>query len=408
MLAERSATADIRLRDAIETVSEAFVLWDSQNRLVMCNSKYQRMHNLPDAAVRQGTPYNVVMKATKAPAISRQTSLLSGGALTGERSYEAELGDGRWLQINERRTKDGGFVSVGTDISELKHHEVRLMESEKRLKATVADLRSSRHILETQAKQLFELNNKYQEEKERAEEANRTKSEFLANISHELRTPLNAIIGFSEIMNSRMFGPLGADKYTEYCRDIHHSGTYLLGVINDILDMSRIEAGQVDLSVETVDLETLVDEAMRIMTPTSSAKRIALDAAIADGMSIEVDRRAMKQILLNLMSNAVKFTNEDGRVAVKAWLEPTAIVVAVEDNGIGIPQRELDRLGQPFVQVENQFTKTYQGSGLGLAIARSLTELHKGRMSITSEVGVGTTVTVRLPREADPARRKAA
>jgi two-component system cell cycle sensor histidine kinase PleC len=125
-------------------------------------------------------------------------------------------------------------------------------------------------------------------------------------------------------------------------------------------------------------------------------------------MSIEVDRRAMKQILLNLMSNAVKFTNEDGRVAVKAWLEPTAIVVAVEDNGIGIPQRELDRLGQPFVQVENQFTKTYQGSGLGLAIARSLTELHKGRMSITSEVGVGTTVTVRLPREADPARRKAA
>ena len=138
-----------------------------------------------------------------------------------------------------------------------------------------------------------------------------------------------------------------------------------------------------------------------MLTPIAAEKNITLASAIADGMPIQVDRRAMKQILLNLMSNAVKFTANDGCVTTRARIERDAVVVSVEDNGIGIPKRELDRLGQPFVQVENQFTKTHQGSGLGLAIARSLTELHHGKMEIQSEVGVGTTVTVRLPREGD-------
>ncbi|MBJ3774751.1 PAS-domain containing protein [Acuticoccus sp. 2012] len=397
-LAEQSATADMRLRDAIETVSEAFVLWDAQNRLVMCNTKYQEMHTLPDEAVRPGTPYHVVLDAARQPVVSSQLLSHSDGP-DAERSYEAELAGGRWLQINERRTKDGGFVSVGTDITALKNHEERLMESEKRLKANVVELKNARRTAENQTRQLAELAEKYAEEKTRAEDANRAKSEFLANISHELRTPLNAIIGFSEIMRNQMFGALGAPKYEEYCADIHHSGTYLLGVINDILDMSRIEAGQVDLSVELVDLTELFNEAMRIMTPISAEKNITLASAISEGMRIQVDRRAMKQILLNLMSNAVKFTPNDGCVTTRARLERDYVVVAVEDNGIGIPKRELERLGQPFVQVENQFTKTHQGSGLGLAIARSLTELHRGKMEIQSEVGQGTTVTVRLPRE---------
>ena len=406
-LAELSAAADMRLRDAIETVSEAFVLWDAHNRLIMCNTKYQEMHNLPDDGVKPGTPYHVVIEAARQPVVSSQLINQSGGP-EDERSYEAELAGGRWLQINERRTKDGGFVSVGTDITTLKNHEERLLESEKRLKANVVELKSARRTAENQAKQLAELAEKYAEEKTRAEDANRAKSEFLANISHELRTPLNAIIGFSEIMKSAMFGPLGAAKYDEYCTDIHHSGTYLLGVINDILDMSRIEAGQVDLSVETVDIGELFTEATRIMTPTSSEKNITLASAIGDGMRIQVDRRAMKQILLNLMSNAVKFTPADGCVTTRVRLERDWVVVAVEDNGIGIPKRELERLGQPFVQVENQFTKTHQGSGLGLAIARSLTELHHGKMEIQSEVNVGTTVTVRLPREGADSQAKAA
>ena len=401
-LAERSATADMRLRDAIETISEAFVLWDADNRLVMCNSKYQQLHNLPDDAVAAGAPYPSIMRSASQPIVTTEI-LNEGRPEEGSRSYEAQLADGRWLQINERRTKDGGFVSVGTDITALKRHEERLMESERRLRATVADLRQSRQKLESQARQLVELAEKYAEEKTRAEEANRAKSEFLANISHELRTPLNAIIGFSEIMTQGMFGPLGSNKYAEYCQDIHHSGNYLLGVINDILDMSRIEAGQIDLSVEAIDLEEVVNEATRIMSPTASEKGIEVSSTVSE-LKMNVDRRAMKQILLNLLSNAVKFTPQGGTVTVRARSDHDGVAVAVEDTGIGIAKKEILRLGQPFVQVENQFTKSHKGSGLGLAIARSLVQLHGGRMEIQSEVGVGTTITVHLPK--DPPRRE--
>jgi two-component system cell cycle sensor histidine kinase PleC len=404
ILAERSATADLRLRDGIETISEAFVLWDADNRLVICNSKYQQLHELPDEAIVEGTPYAAVMKHASLPIVTTQIPT-DGRPEEGARSYEAQLADGRWLQINERRTKDGGFVSVGTDITALKRHEERLMESERRMRATVADLRQSRQKLESQARQLVELAEKYAEEKTRAEEANRAKSEFLANISHELRTPLNAIIGFSEIMQQGMFGSLGSEKYVEYCSDIHHSGNYLLGVINDILDMSRIEAGQLDLSVEAVDVEEVVGEATRIMGASASEKGILVAAGITPSLKLNVDRRAMKQILLNLLSNAVKFTPQGGRVTVRARAEHGGIVLAVEDTGIGIPKKEISRLGQPFVQVENQFTKSHKGSGLGLAIARSLIHLHGGRMEIQSEVGVGTVVTVHMLNE-PPAREK--
>ncbi len=195
---------------------------------------------------RAGTPYEEISAAGSKPIVRMQLSS-EGRAVPGARTFEAQLEDGRWLQISERRTKDGGFVSVGTDITALKLHEEKLIDSEKRLMATVADLRSSQQALERQTEQLAELAERYAEEKDRAEDANQAKSEFLANMSHELRTPLNAIIGFSEIMESGLFGPLGADKYHEYCRDIRESGRYLLDVINDILDMSKIEAGRVEL-----------------------------------------------------------------------------------------------------------------------------------------------------------------
>jgi two-component system cell cycle sensor histidine kinase PleC len=395
-LVERSRTADIRLRDAIETITEAFVLWDSENRLVMCNSKYQELHGLPDAATAPGTPYAELIAAGRKPLV-RSRVITEGRPEDGARTFELQLEDGRWLQINERRTKDGGFVSVGTDITELKRHEGRLIDGERRLMATIADLRASRQKLESQAQQMVELAEKYGEEKRRAEEANRTKSEFLANISHELRTPLNAIIGFSEIMQSGMFGALGSTKYDEYCRDIHHSGTYLLGVINDILDMSRIEAGRMSLDFEDLLLDDLVDESIRIVSAQAAGQEIEVVSETGKGLKLHGDRRALKQIMLNLLSNAVKFTPRGGRIRVRARVVGGAIAFTVGDTGIGIPREALKKLGRPFEQVSNQFTKSHRGSGLGLAITGSLAALHGGAMRIRSHEGEGTVVSVRLP-----------
>jgi len=396
-LAEKSAAADARLRDAIESISEAFVVWDADNRLVLCNSKFQSLHGLEDAAVKPGTRYEEMVAAGATPVIRAH----GNGDRRGEhaRTFEAQLEDGRWLHISERRTKDGGFVSVGTDITPLKRHEEKLLESERRLMATVADLRSSQHALERQTEQLAYLAEKYAEQKDRAEEANQAKSEFLANMSHELRTPLNAIIGFSEIMETGMFGPLGASKYHEYCRDIRDSGNYLLDVINDILDMSKIEAGRATLDFQDVDLAQIIADAVRVVSARAAEKRLEVNLEVADAIRLKADRRALKQVALNLLSNAVKFTPEGGRVTVRARTVAGVATFAIEDNGIGIPKAALKNLGRPFEQVESQLTKSHKGSGLGLAIAKSLTDLHGGSVRIRSTQGVGTIVLVRLPVE---------
>jgi two-component system, cell cycle sensor histidine kinase PleC len=405
-LVERTTAADLRLRDAIETIPEAFVLWDADNRLVLCNSNFQELHRLPDSVVMAGTPYETVVAAGR-KAIIRTTIANEDRQPQGARTFEAQLNDGRWMHISERRTKDGGYVSVGTDITKIKQHEQKLVEGEKRRIATITDLRQSQHALERQTGELADLAGKYAEEKTRAEEANQAKSKFLANMSHELRTPLNAIIGFSEIMESGMFGPLGAEKYSEYSRDIRESGQYLLDVINDILDMSKIEAGGIHLSLEAVELDRLLADCMRVVFGRANEKRLTLTSHIAPCLELRADRRALKQIVLNLLSNAVKFTPDGGAVTVHGRLRGGLVSIVIADNGIGIPKDALHKLGRPFEQVESQLTKRHQGSGLGLAIAKSLAELHGGQMRIRSVLGIGTTVVVRLPLQARAAQADA-
>ncbi|OLP54902.1 PAS domain-containing sensor histidine kinase [Rhizobium rhizosphaerae] len=394
-LAQRYAEADQRLADAIESTSEAFVLWDKDDRLVMCNSHYQQAYSLPAHVLVPGTERIVVAAAAARPIVERRIADPDGSNLS--QTTEVQLADQRWLQINERRTHDGGLVSVGTDITLLKRHQVRLRESERRLMATIGDLSASRMKLERQKAELSIANANYQAEKERAEAANRAKSEFLANMSHELRTPLNAILGFSEILKHRMFGPLGSEKYEEYTKDIHDSGKHLLNVINDILDMSKIEAGQMSITRERIDLAPLVEEALRLIKGPAQQKDIVVCQEIASGLTLHADRRAMKQILLNLLSNAAKFTNKGGRIALRARKVAGAVTLTIADSGIGIPRTALEKIGQPFEQVQNQYAKSQGGSGLGLAISRSLTALHDGRMKIHSVENVGTIISVRIP-----------
>ena len=276
-LAEKTVEADLRLRDAIETIPEAFVLWDAEDRLVLCNSHFQRLHKLPDTAVTPGTSYETVIEVGSMPEV-RTRLQETGTHAPGARTFEAQLDDGSWLHISERRTKDGGYVSVGTDITRIKEHEQKLIENDFRLRANVIDLKRSQA-------ELADLAEKYSREKNRAEEANQAKSKFLANMSHELRTPLNAIIGFSEIMGSGMFGVLGSDKYQEYCHDILTSGKYLLEVINDILDMSKIEAGRMKLDMEQLDLSKLLAESMRVVSGRAEDKHLTLDADIESTIS---------------------------------------------------------------------------------------------------------------------------
>ncbi len=323
----------------------------------------------------------------------------AGAPAPGARTFEAQIEDGSWLHISERRTKDGGYVSVGTDITRIKEHEQKLVDNDLRLRASVIDLKRSQTALERQALEMADLAEKYSEEKNRAEEANQTKSKFLANMSHELRTPLNAIIGFSEIMGSGMFGTLGSEKYSEYCHDILTSGRYLLEVINDILDMSKIEAGRMQLDMEPLDLSKTLAESMRVVSGRAEAKSLTLEADIEAAIPMVADRRAIKQILVNLLSNAVKFTPDGGKVVVRSRVRDNAIHLMIADTGIGIAPQSLQRLGRPFEQVESQLTKTYHGSGLGLAIAKSLANLHGGSMRLRSRLGTGTVVCISLPRD---------
>ncbi len=394
-LALRSEAADLRLRTAIENITESFVLWDAAGRLVMCNSKYQQDNGLADRDVMPGIARQQVEERMLAFASERRLANANGPS--GGITYERQLADGRWLQVNELRTRDGGTVSVGSDITQIKQHQDKLVDSERRLMATIHDLSLARRAEEDRSRELVELNRKYIREKDRAEAANRAKSEFLANMSHELRTPLNAIIGFSELMEQGLFGPLGSPRYEEYATDINSSGKYLLGVINDILDMSKIEAGQFSMEREEIDLGPLIKETVRVVSLQAAQKSITLETRIADSMTLFADRRAVKQIVINLLSNAVKFTGQGGRITLRARNASGAMILTIEDNGCGIPKDALGKLGRPFEQVQNQFSKNHTGSGLGLAISRSLAQLHGGALKIRSTEGAGTIVSVRIP-----------
>ncbi|MBE9553997.1 MAG: hypothetical protein IMF05_11085 [Proteobacteria bacterium] len=247
-----------------------------------------------------------------------------------------------------------------------------------------------------------------QEAKARADEANRAKSEFLANMSHELRTPLNAVLGFSEMLKSEQFGPLGHEKYRDHAASIHHAGSHLLQVIGDILDISRIEAGEAVVDDSSVDLGAAVESCLALVGQRARAAGVALrfeNAGIAS--FVRADERYFKQIVLNLLSNAVKFTKTGGRVGVSTRLDGDgAWRVIVRDTGIGIEARDIPRVMEPFRQVAGSHVRSHDGTGLGLPICRSLMDLHGGSLSIESKPGQGTTVAVRFPPErtiaADP------
>ena len=385
----RAQAAENRLRDAIESVSEAFVLWDRQGRLLMCNRNYRNVFSLEPKILKPGAARAEVNRFA---ALAIRQEIPDPTGAKGVR--EAELNDGRWIQISERRTAEGGLVMTAADITAIKTQEEARRRNEEQLQNAVTGLERSQE-------QLAELARKYEMEKVKAEGANKAKSEFLANMSHELRTPLNAINGFSEIMMNEMFGPLGDQRYKGYSLDIHNSGQHLLALINDILDMSKIEAGKMALKFEPLHLEDVTEDAVRLVRNRAEAAGLKLEVDFPPLPEIEADYRAVKQVLLNLLSNAIKFTPRQGRVTVRAEIrrDPLGerVKVSVTDTGIGIAAEDLARLARPFEQVESQHSKTTQGTGLGLALTKSLVEMHDGALEMVSTPGDGTTVSFTLP-----------
>jgi len=237
------------------------------------------------------------------------------------------------------------------------------------------------------------------EAKNSAEASSRAKSEFLANMSHELRTPLNAIIGFSEILKQEALGPLGHDSYRNYVGDIHDSGIHLLRIINDILDLSKVEVGKLTINETPFDPREVVESCLRIVRERAATNGVDLIANFASNLpTLNADERMVKQILLNLLSNAVKFTNRGGSVSISVACDTDdGVTMRVADTGIGIAPEDIERAMQPFVQIDSSLQRKFSGTGLGLPLARSMVELHGGKFAIESAVGQGTAITVSFP-----------
>ncbi len=364
-----------RLNEAIESISEGFGLYDSDDRLILCNSRFRHYWSGIEGVLVPGTPYETVIRAAatlvdtgeeSAEAWAEKWIARRAGARSGtDQRFEIQLKDGRWLKVIDRPTADGGIVTIHTDITGQKNREDALMRA-----------------------------------KEAAELANQTKSEFLANVSHELRTPLNAIIGFSELMRDQIYGPIGNPRYLEYAEDVVESGHHLLSVINDILDVSKAEAGKLQLVEQLVDVAKVVNSARRIVEERAERAVVALLMDIpADLPPLYADERKLKQIVLNLLSNAIKFTPQGGEVAVAARIEDNGdMTISVTDTGIGIAEEDIPKALSAFGQVDSSLSRKFQGTGLGLPLCRSLVELHGGSLTLESKVGEGTRVSCRFPR----------
>jgi len=380
----RVSRLEQQLRAAIENFSGPFALWDSRRRLLLWNQSFANAFKLGAELLRPRASYEAIAAAAAAN-IRREKHDPSNPDVR-----VIELQNGEWLHIVERRAADGGVITVGVDITPLKRKEEELAKNERRLSDALSRAESQEYRIKALAREAHE-------ERQRAEEASRAKSNFLANMSHELRTPLNAVIGFSEIMAKELFGPLANPQYKQYSTDIYESGNHLLDLINDILDMAKIEAGKLTLSPRPLDPTVAIEQAVRLHKRKAEEKGLSIVIDAEDLGEIEADHRAVKQILLNLLSNAVKFTDQ-GAIMVHARGNTAGLTLRVVDTGCGIPPEHLPRLARPFEQVEQEYTRTNAGTGLGLALTKSLVEMHGGKLSIQSEVGRGTIVTVTLPR----------
>ena len=284
-------------------------------------------------------------------------------------------------------------------VEQQRAEEDNRQRSEEALQQKVDELEGTRLRLEYQGSELVQLTADLQQARDSAEAANHAKSEFLANMSHELRTPLNAILGFSEIIRDQAFGPVGSIKYREYARDIHESGQHLLDLINDILDISKIESGTSVAIDETIDVEQAIESIHRLVQPRAEDAGIEIVIEVSEPLPLlRADSRSLKQILVNLVTNAIKFSHPNGKVLLRARCdEEGCFVFLVSDQGVGMSPADIPKALSKFGQIDSGLNRKYEGTGLGLPLTKALVEQHGGDFELESRLGAGTTVTVRFP-----------
>jgi len=374
-LAEKTAL----LRATLDNMAQGLLVIDAFCAIKMWNNRMIELLEMPPELVGVGRSIEPLLRVMASEGVygSGPVDTLVARRLEELRRAEPPVVEmvrrGRILEHRRTLMPDGGVLFTYTDITDRKRVEV--------------DLRRA---------------------KDEAELASRSKTEFLANMSHELRTPLNAIIGFSDILTGQIFGPLSDARYVDYARDIRDSGLHLLTLINDVLDIAKVEFGKVELLEETVDIVAVIESCLRLVRERAQTAGIQLEQALPPALPYLLgDGRRLKQILLNLLSNSVKFTPGDGRVTVGASHDADGFRLTVEDTGIGIAADDLETALRPFGQIDSRLARKYQGTGLGLPLARSMAELHGGRLELRSAPGEGTRATLWLPpsRVLDPATR---
>lgn len=380
--AERLNVTERVLKAAFENAAEAFALWDHDGRLILCNRRFMEFYGLTQA--RLGDSRRTLLERAMPQDLKNGETpleLINLGGSTG--TVELQRVDDRWLLVSERQATDDARIMVATDITALKKNEDALQ--------------SSHRQLQEQALKLGEIATKLEREKQRAEEGSRSKTEFLANMSHELRTPLNAIMGFSDAMQNEVLGPL-PPRYVGYAKDIHTSGESLLRLIDEVLNMARIESGQMELRIAPTDLTSLVAEAAQEIEDNARAAGITIRTQLRDLPAVRADRRAIREVLANLLSNALKFNSTSGFVTIETRMLADQASVWIHDTGVGIAPENLSRVIKPFERIETA-TKANKkgGTGLGLAASNGIIARHGGRLSLESETGVGTSVYFTLP-----------
>ena len=400
-----STQADLRLADFLEGAADGLALWNQQDQLSLGNSLFLDLFE-ETARPTPGTAFTETVRNLVRPAMGGDDEAIEhavGNWIDQHNrpagSFVLQLRDGRWMVSRERRTRDGGTATVLTDITDLKNREQELILRGATMEETIYELEMVQHKLESQASEAVTLAEELSLAKTEVERANQAKVNFLRNISHELRTPLHTIIGFAELIEQRSRIKAVANL-DEFARDILDSGRHLLALVNQLLDLSRIDAGRYSLTLRLDDISVILDDALRLVGGAARDAEVRVVRETIEPLPpAMIDEQAVRQILVNLLSNAIKFTPTGGTIVVRGESDGGQVSISVSDNGVGIPAEVMPRLMRPFERVEsNPYAKT-EGTGLGLAISHGLAQLHGGTLKIESELGKGTTATLVLPVE---------